>query len=265
MRSWSLTLVAVAACGGSPPSTDSPKSDPQPIENTETTIEAPAPKPCPSLEVATVVADLIPPEMEDEQVAVRQCEHGVFGGRSGFFAVGSMGQADDSQSEVGWRIVRIVVDENMTLVARGPEDGAGWMTGVITGELRFVDFDGDGTDEILEVIDESLGEAEPGPTHTVLKVWRVADGELVVALSVILEDLSMYEEAEPACKATYTLADDNRSVRVVVTGGDPNADGATTEGISLEGPYEMPFANCLATGTYEYRLADGAFVGKVVD
>jgi hypothetical protein len=242
--------------------------DPEPVENTVGENEPgvrPDAKPCPSDMEPVIESVSEEGAWEGHEIRVRQCEHGVFFGRSGFFVVGSIGQPDDSQSEEGWSIFRFVVDENKQVLALGPPDGAGWMTGVATGQVSFADLDGDQTDEIIEVIDEYFD--DPMESFRILKVWRIDGEALTASLTVVLEAPEIEEmegEVIAGCRASFTLANGVIRVDASVDNGNSEEPEAIVAGLAEEGPYGELFPVCLYPASYEYRLVDGEFRGTVV-
>ncbi len=244
-----LLLLAVTACWTAPP--------PAPI--------VPHPTACPALDaLVRGFQEDLPPDLGN--VAIRSCVAGQFAGRPGFFVIASLGPPEDSKSEEGWRIYRFVVDAGGKLIARGPNDGADWMTGVPVSKLRLVDLDGDHTDEILDEVGHFSG--NPMSPIVMLTVWRVHGNALEPALELATSYKIDRREATdnaapPDCTAEYKVAGRALLVGAKTTleaPADPDAEpsGHVARDV-VQARREDGSLTCLATGSYRYELVRGAF------
>lgn len=158
-----------------------------------------------------------------EVAAVRQCKPFRFNKRRAYWVVGTFGQPDGSKAEVGWTIYRFIMTPGGKLIARGPTGGAGWITGVSVGKVRFVDLDADGSHEIIEIIDRYL----TGPNHPtrVLRLWTKRKNKLIRLLALPIRhtvgelhdmtgEMDIPIDAKPNCVARHRIVRNGR-LRVI--------------------------------------------------
>ena len=265
-----LRFVALAAlwpaCSSHPPA----KSETPAATPVAKGPGASAPE-CPQLEPAIV--KLIGPVEEGMALAVRQCVLVDSQPAPTWFAVGSIGQPDDSESEEGWSLIRFLADADGAVLARGPDSGASWMTGVSTGQIDVADLDGDGKNEILETRDQYLDGDVMNPIKT-LTVYRRKGAELVVALSLVLHradtDADSPDSAPAACSASYKVADNAGKPMLEVLARRPSLEADDPEPIAVDESEAYVQAiddgdvRCLDAGTYQYRFSpDGAAGARV--
>jgi hypothetical protein len=110
-----------------------------------------------------------------------------------------------------------VVHEQEQILPNVPQWG-GWR-----GELRIIDLDGDGVDEIVELEDEPL----PDSDTTFLRIHRVHDG----AMQKIFDHVMTSRDATSSCTATMQITKDGMVIDAKAGGEDP--EDCWTDGLHV--------------------------------
>lgn len=257
-------VISVSACAGSKP-----------------VVAKPPARPCPDGIEDRLFATLLAEEQayEGEEAVVRACAEGRFGA-TGWGALVTVGQPDDSQGEIGWSHWLLVIGEDGSIRARAAVGGSGWMSGPWHGQLTLVDFDADGVDELIFTDTEALDEEGSNPMMEVgvIVIHRVAgdtaEEKLRLRVDVSNEDPSASEEEAAemvalTCKSTWRIVDakgGEKALEVVTTATqkdprppEPEEEEGEGEG---EGYEEEPLwqrYRCAPQGTHTWHLVDGNF------